>query len=96
MKSINITSLYHIWNILGKLPVMASSIKGLGLVFHTSKNDLMVIGGQRRLEGENIELNFSHPTPEGGALKWNLLIVKEYARVLLLTYETILLASIPC
>ena len=56
----------------------------------------MVIGGQIRLEGENIELNFLHPTPEGGALKWNLLTVKEYARVILLTYETILLASIPC
>ena len=57
MKSINITSLYHIWNILGKLPVMASSIKGLVLVFHTYKNDLMVIRGQIRIEGENIELD---------------------------------------
>ena len=55
----------------------------------------MVIGGQRRLESENIELNFLHPTPERGALKWNFLIVKKYARVLLLTYETILLESIP-
>ena len=78
-----------------KLPVMTSSIKGWALVFQTCINDLMVIGGQRRLEGENIELNFLHPTPEGGALKWNLITIKEYARVLLLTYETILLASIP-
>ena len=55
----------------------------------------MVIGGQIRLQGENIELNLLHPTPEGGSLKWNLLISKEYARVLILTYETILLESIP-
>ena len=75
---------------------MESSIKGLVLVFHTYKNDLMVIGGQIRLEGENIELNLLHPTLEGGALKWNLLTVKEYVGVLLLTYETILLASISC
>ena len=87
---------YHIWNILGKLPVMESSIKGWGLVFWTCINDLMVIGGQRRLEGENIDLNFLHPAPEGRYLKWNLLIAKQYERVLLLTYETILLASIPC
>ena len=54
---------------MGKLPEMASSIKGWGLVFQTCRNDLMVIGGQRRLEGENLELNFWHPTLEGGALK---------------------------
>ena len=56
----------------------------------------MVIGGQIRLEGENIELNFLHPTHEGGALKWNFLTVKDYARVILLRYETILWALIPC
>ena len=82
-------------SILGKLLEMETSIKGWGLVFQTCINDLRVIGGQRRLEGENIELNCLHPAPEGGSLKWNLLIAKEYARVLLLTYETILLASIP-
>ena len=80
---------------MGKLLEMKTSIKGWVLVFQTYINDLRVIGGQRRLEGENIELNFLHPTPERGALKWNFLIVKKYARVLLLTYETILLASIP-
>ena len=81
---------------MGKMLEMETSIKGWGLVFQTYINDLRVIGGKRRLEGENIELNFLHPTPEGGALKWNLLTVKEYARVILLTYETILWESIPC
>ena len=66
-------------NILGKLPVMASSIKGWGLVFQTYRNDLMVIGSHIIFEGENIELNFWHPTLEGGALKWNLITIKEYA-----------------
>ena len=94
MKSRNITRIPYLeYN--GKLLDMATSIKGWGLVFQTSINDLRVIGGQRRLEGENIELNFLHPTPEGGYLKWNLLTPKEYARFLLLTYETILLALIP-
>ena len=95
MKSRNITRIPYL-EYIGNLPIMASSIKGWGLVFQTCINDLRVIGGERRLEGENIELNFLHPTTEGGALKWNLLIVKEYARVLLLTNDTILLASIPC
>nr|ABR16771.1 unknown [Picea sitchensis] len=41
----------------------------------------MVIGGQRGPNGESIELNSWHPTPEGGPPEWNMQAVKEHAGV---------------
>ena len=63
MKSINITRIPYL-EYIGKTSYNGKLNKGLDLVFQTSINDLMVIGGQIRLEGENIELNFLHPTPK--------------------------------
>jgi hypothetical protein len=71
----------NMWSVLGRLPVRADSTNGWGLAFKACGNDLIVIGGQRGPEGESIELNSWHPTPEGGPPDWNVLSVKENAGV---------------
>jgi len=71
----------NVWNVLGRLPVRADFTNGWGLAFKACGNDLMVIGGQRGPNGESIELNSWHPTPEGGPPEWNMQAVKEHAGV---------------
>ncbi|KAH9288429.1 hypothetical protein KI387_032546 [Taxus chinensis] len=65
------------WKVLGRLPVRAYSTNGRGLAFKACGNDLIVIGGQRGPDGESIEMNSWHPTPDEGPPQWNVLAVKE-------------------
>ncbi|KAL7592803.1 hypothetical protein Lser_V15G33268 [Lactuca serriola] len=67
------------WDVLGRLPVKASSMEGWGLVFKACGDGLLVVYGQRTLGNESLVLNSCSPKSrvEDGILDWNVLGVKE-------------------
>ncbi|XP_071734854.1 F-box/kelch-repeat protein At5g60570 [Rutidosis leptorrhynchoides] len=73
----------NLWNVLGRLPVRADLSNGWGLAFKACGKRLLVVGGQRGPEGENIVLNSWSPNSgvKDGILDWQVLGVKEHSGV---------------
>ncbi|CAI9293519.1 unnamed protein product [Lactuca saligna] len=67
------------WDVLGRLPVKASSMEGWSLVFKACGDRLLVVYVQKSRENASIVLNSWSPKSriEDGILDWNVLGVKE-------------------
>lgn len=71
------------WDVLGRLPVRADLSNGWGLAFKACGNELLVVGGQRGPEGENVVLNSWCPKSgvNNGTLDWKVLAEKQHVGV---------------
>lgn len=75
--------LKNTWDVLGRLPVRADLSNGWGLAFKACGNELLVVGGQRGPEGENVVLNSWCPKSgvNNGTLDWKVLAEKQHVGV---------------